>query len=90
MRKTEFWMGLSGFMGFTFFLIANFSDFFLGLNVLAGCIQLLLNAFVLVSWFKGYREKHGFWKFVAAVGVAVPVFMGGITLARVILPAVFN
>ncbi|OHB15660.1 MAG: hypothetical protein A2431_00690 [Candidatus Zambryskibacteria bacterium RIFOXYC1_FULL_39_10] len=83
-------MTISGIMGFSFFLIANFTNFFTGSDVLAGCLQLAVNVFVFVTWSKGFRLSSGFKKFFAFWGVVTPVIMGSVTLFRVLLPAIFN
>lgn len=80
-------MALSGILALSFFLVANFTSIFIEIKVLAGIIQLILNAFVFVTWLAGYKRSVGFKKFVAAWGVAVPVIMAAITLFRVIFPA---
>lgn len=82
-------MAISGLSGLAFFLIANLAHVFHGMNVLAGCIQLSINAFVFLSWRRGYQHEVGFAKFVALVGTIVPCIMASITLVRVILPALF-
>lgn len=81
-------MAISGFLGFSFFLVANFSNLFLGLNLVSGIMQIILNTFVFTTWLKGFRESIGFRKFIAFWGVVIPFFMAGITLVRVILPAI--
>lgn len=82
-------MALSGFLGFSFFLIANFTNVFIELSVLSGVIQIVLNGFVFVTWLKGFRGGSGFKKFVAAWGVVLPVIMASITVFRVIIPVLF-
>lgn len=83
-------MAVSGLMGATFFLIANFTTILHGLNLAAGCIQLAINAFVFCSWRRGFTESKGFARFVTFVGTIVPIIMASITLIRVILPALFT
>ena len=90
MRSQTLWMLASGLLGFSFFLIANLTDAFAGLNVGAGFIQLVLNAFVFVTWLRGYRTSSGFRKFVAFWGIVVPIVMATITILRVILPAAID
>lgn len=77
------WMTLSGATGFLFFIIANFTDLFTGSSVLAGAIQICVNAFVFVIWTKAFAQSRGFKKFVAFFGVVVPIIMAAITLWRV-------
>ncbi len=90
MQKTSVRMAISGLLGFAFFLIANFSMVFADLHVIAGLIQIAINVFVFVVWLHGYRTSVGFKKFVAAIGVAMPVIMTSITLVRVLLPFFFR
>ena len=86
MRNNRLWMAISGATGLAFFLIANFTDFFVGLNVVSGLIQIVLNIFVFVTWLRGYRASHGRERFVAFAGVVAPPILAGITLYRVIIP----
>ena len=88
--KNSAWMIASGITGFSFFLLANFTNLFTGATVIAGCLQLVVNGFVFITWSKGFKNSSGFRKFIAFWGVIVPVIMGGITLWRVLLPAFFN
>lgn len=90
MNKNSKWMVVSGLAGVSFFLIANFTDFFTGSSVLAGCIQLCVNAFVFVVWGKAFLESFGFKKFIALFGVVVPVIMASITICRVLVPAILG
>ena len=79
-------MAISGATGLAFFLIANFTDIFVGLNIVSGLIQIVLNIFVFVTWLRGYRASHGRERFVAFFGVIAPPILAGITLYRVIIP----
>ena len=89
MRDTHSkWMLISGLTGFTFFLIANFTDIFQGLNVLAAVLQLCANAFVFFTWGRAFLARTGFSKVFALVGTVVPVIMGSITIYRVLLPLI--
>lgn len=90
MNKNSKWMAISGITGFSFFLIANFTNVFMGSSVLAGCLQLCVNAFVFVTWRKAFVQSSGFKKFVAFFGVVVPCIMASITLWRVLIPAILN
>lgn len=83
-------MAVSGFFAFSFFLIVNFTTIFLELNVVAGCIQVALNVFVSVSWFRGYRTSFGFKKFLIGCGTVMPLIMMVTTIIRVLIPAVFS
>ena len=80
------WMAISAATGLAFFLIANFTDFFVGLNIVSGLIQIALNAFVFVTWLHGYRVARGRERIVAFFGVIAPPILAGITLYRVIIP----
>lgn len=90
MDKNSKSMAVSGITGFTFFLIANFTNVFTGSSVLAGCLQLCVNTFVFVIWRKAFAQSVGFKKFVAFLGVVVPCVMASITLWRVLIPAILN
>jgi hypothetical protein len=83
-------MAASGLTGFTFFLIANFTDVFVGLDVAAGILQLFVNTFVLVVWAKAFRESVGLKRFIAFFGIVVPIGMAAVTTCRVLLPAFFS
>ncbi len=84
-RHTK-WMAMSGVIGFAFFLIANFTNIFQGLNILAGLLQLCINAFVFLAWGRAFLDRIGFGKVFASFGVVVPVIMAGITIYRVLFP----
>jgi hypothetical protein len=84
------WRMISGIAGLVIFILVNYSKVFLGLNVLAGSIQLIVNAFVFIAWIKAYPRCYGFEKFVTFMGVVFPPVMATITIWRVILPAIFN
>lgn len=83
-------MIVSGITGITFFLIANFTNLFVGSSVLAGCLQLCVNAFVFVVWKRAFSQSWGFKKFVAFFGVVVPVVMALTTILRVLVPAMLT
>jgi hypothetical protein len=89
-KKTSFWMTVSGFCAFSFFLIANFTAVFFELKVTAGCIQMVLNVFVFISWLRGYRASSGFKKFLVFLGVGGPVLTFSITFFRVLIPFLFH
>ena len=80
------WMAISAATGLVFFLVANFTDFLMGLNVVSGLIQIVLNIFVFVTWLHGYRVAYGRERVVAFFGVIAPPILAGITLYRVIIP----
>jgi hypothetical protein len=84
------WMAASGATGFAFFLIANFTNVFTGASLLAGCLQICVNAFVFTVWARAFVESRGLKKFVAFFGVAIPAFMAGVTFWRVLLPALIT
>jgi hypothetical protein len=79
-------MAISAATGLAFFLIANFTDFLVGLNIVSGLIQIALNVFVFVTWLHGYRVAKGRERVVAFFGVIAPPILAGITLYRVIVP----
>ena len=83
-------MAVSGITGFLFFIIANFTNLFVGSSLLAAGLQLCINTFVFIVWTKGFAQSNGFKKFVAFFGVVVPVIMASITIWRVILPALIH
>ena len=86
MNNNRRWMAISAATGLAFFLIANFTDFFVGLNVVSGLIQIAINIFVFVTWLRGYRASLGRARFLAFFGVIAPPILAGITLYRVIIP----
>lgn len=90
MDKNSKWMAISGVTGFSFFLIANFTNTFTGTSVLAGCLQLCVNAFVFIVWKKAFSQSLGFKKFVAFFGIVIPCLMASITIWRVLIPAILN
>lgn len=83
-------MTISGLCGFLFFLVANFTNFFSGLSIFAGCLQLSINVFVFIVWRKAFLQSQGFKKVIALFGVVVPIVMASTTLVRVFIPTVFN
>ncbi len=96
-KSVKIWMAISGTCGILFFLIAN--PFVLNkLNVIIqpsvqtsinfGVAQLIINAFVFVTWTRGFLRETGFKKFVSAFGVVIPFFMATITIVKVLLPAI--
>jgi hypothetical protein len=87
-HNSKKWRVISASAGLSFFFIANCTNFFEGLNVLAGCLQIIVNVFVLVVWAKAYLRCHGFEKFVTFIGVIIPFFMAGVTIVRVLIPAI--
>lgn len=86
MNNNRRWMAISAIMGLSFFLIANFTFLFAGLNVVSGVIQISINTFVFMTWLRGFRISHGRARFVAFFGVIAPPILVGITLYRVIIP----
>lgn len=79
-------MAISAATGLFSFLVANFTDLLMGLNMVSGMIQIVLNVFVFVTWLHGYRVAHGRKRVVAFFGVIAPPVLAGITLYRVIVP----
>ena len=86
MDKNSKWMTISGIVGFSFFLVANFTRLFVGLNVFAAFLQIGVNILVFVVWKKAFLQSYGLKKFIAFFGVIVPIFMATITIWRVLLP----
>ena len=84
--RTTFWMGVTGFIGLTLFIIANATNIFFGLDVIAGLLQLGANVLVFIAWRKGYLTSQGKMKQIALVGTIVPVILGFVTIVRVIIP----
>lgn len=81
-------MVFSGLIGFSFFLIANFTNIFQGLNLMAGILQLVVNTFVFRVWLDAFRKTSGLTKFVAFWGIIFPIIMASITIWRVFIPVV--
>ena len=80
------WMAISAATGLAFFLVANFTNFFVGLNVFSGLVQIPINVFVFVTWLRGFRASHGRERLLAFSGVIAPPILAGTTLYRVIVP----
>ena len=83
-------MVTAGIVSFIFFLISNFTDFFVGSRVLAGYIQLCINAFVIIVCKNALLHSNGIKKFFAIYGIAVPVTLALITTYRVLIPAIIH
>ena len=86
MSSNRRWMAISAATGLAFFLVANFSRYLVGLNIVSGLIQIGLNVFVFVTWLHGFRVARGRERVVAFSGVIAPPILAGITLYRVIVP----
>jgi len=90
LKKHSTWMTISGALAFTFFLVANLTNWFTELNLTAGIIQIMLNIFVFTTWFLYYKEiqkeRFSFKKLVVIIGIIFPPLMAVITIARVIIP----
>jgi len=84
------WRIISVVMGISFFFVANCTNFFENLNILAGGLQIIVNVFVFACWMKAYPRCCGFEKLVTFVGLIIPPFMASITIWRVLLPAILN
>lgn len=89
-RNHRLWMAISAVTGLVFFLIANFTSSFAGLNVVSGIVQIGINSFVFVTWLRGYRASRGRERLVAFSGVVAPPVLASITLFRVIIPFVIQ
>lgn len=83
-------MMTAGLVSFLFFLISNFTNFFVGSRVLAGSIQLCLNAFVIIVCKSAFSNSTGFKKMVALYGIVVPSIFATITIWRVLIPAIIH
>ena len=88
--RTAVLMGVSGAIGFSLFVVANFTSFFHGLDALAGTLQLFANTFVFVSYLRGFKKYTGGKKYFAALGVFIPPIMASITIYRVLIPFFFG
>ncbi len=86
MKRNRMWTTISGVTGFAFFLVANCTELFVGLNLLAGVLQICINVFVFVVWLDDFRKSTGAWKFVTFWGVLVPPAMASYTFYKVVLP----
>lgn len=83
-------MGITGAVGFLFFLIANFTHIFEGANIAAGLIQLAINAAVFLAWGRNFLQTQGKERLFSLGGVLVPPVMAAITVWRVLLPALIE
>lgn len=86
MKNEKIWMMTSGACGITFFLLANWARVLGDGSIVAGCAQLVVNAFVLFAWGRAFLAADGLKRAVAFFGVAVPLVMAGTTICRVIVP----
>ena len=80
------WMMYSALAGLAFFMLANFTDFFSGLNVISGLVQIGINIFVFTTWLRGFLFSQGRERVIAFFGVAAPPILAAITIYRVIGP----
>ena len=83
-------MAISAVTGLAFFLVANFTTLFVGLNVASGLIQIAINVFVFATWLRGYRTSSGRARLLAFFGVIAPPLLAGTTLYRIIIPFVLQ
>jgi hypothetical protein len=90
MEKDARRMAASGTAGFLFFLAANVFHLFAGSSIIAGCLQLVVNAFVFITWGNAFRTSRGMKKGIAFIGTVVPFVMASITLCRGLVPAVWR
>lgn len=79
-------MAISAVTGVVFFLVANFTELFVGLNVVSGLIQIVINLLVFVTWLRGFSASQGRARLVAFFGVIAPPVLAGTTLYRVVIP----
>ena len=80
-------MMAAGLVSFLYFLISNFTDFFLTSRVLSGFMQLCINTFVIVVCKNALPNSRGTKKFFAIYGMVVPATLALITIWRVLIPA---
>ncbi len=90
LKRDSGWMLISGIIGFSFFLISNFTQLFTGSAVIAGFCQLAINTFVFIVWGRIFLRSSGFKKLVAFIGTVFPIIMASITLWRVLIPWITN
>lgn len=83
-------MTTAGLVSFLFFLISNFTNFFIGSRVLAGCIQLCINTFVIIVCKNALPHSKGVKKFFAFYGIVIPVILAIVTIWRVFIPTIVN
>jgi len=83
-------MMTAGSISFLFFIISNFTDFFVGSRVLAGVIQLCINAFVIMVCKNALPHSRGIKKLFAFYGIVVPITLAVITICRVLIPAIIH
>jgi len=82
-------MALSGVVGLTMFILANF---YLsrrpGLKLTTALLQIGVNCFVFCSWLNGFVQATPgtLVRLVALVGFIVPCCMVSITVVRVVVP----
>jgi hypothetical protein len=79
-------MAISGMCGLSFFLIANFTSIFEGLNVVAGCLQLGINVFGFTAGVRAWPRSRAFKRFSAFLWIVGPLTTATITLYRVLIP----
>lgn len=83
-------MMTAGLISFAFFLISNFTDLFAGSRLLAGILQLCVNAFVIIVCRNALPHSTGVQKFFAFYGIIVPSALALITIYRVFIPAIMG
>jgi hypothetical protein len=83
-------MMTAGFVSFIFFLISNFTNFFVGSRVLEGLIQLCINIFVIIVCKNALPNSEGIKKFFALYGIIIPITLAMITIWRVLIPAIIR
>ena len=83
-------MMATGLISFLFFLISNYTDFFLASRVFAGFIQLCINTFVIIVCKNALPHSRGIKKFFAVYGIVVPITLATITIWRVFAPFIIN
>ncbi|OQA52912.1 MAG: hypothetical protein BWY43_00283 [candidate division WS2 bacterium ADurb.Bin280] len=88
---TRVMMALSGLMGLSMFVLANFLlKKQKGWRLATALMQISVNAFVFVSWLGGFLQSTPgtIHQAVTFVGFVVPTVMATVTTLRVVLPEI--
>lgn len=85
-------MKISGGMGFTIFLIVNYTHVFGPYDVLAACVQIIANVFVFVIYRSAFLQctRWGVGKLVGLGGMILPVWFGTQTFRHIVYPALVH
>ena len=80
------WMAVSGATGFGLFCLIHFTQVFAGGEVVPAVFQIAANAFVFVTWGRGFLvAQKMMWRIISFIGTVVPVGMATATVVRVFL-----